>query len=656
MERKLKMGAIKKGTGEYKLVSEGIKKEEYECPECNKEVILRKGEKNRVHYAHKKENKCEYYEKPSESQIHKEGKKLIKRLIEKNWLEIYKECVECREKEYMKIPEYTYDKKVELECSFKYDISNEEINENGTLRIADVAYLNENQEIIWIIEILNTHKTKEEDRPEPWNEIEAKELLKIVDKDKIKIKCSREYTCEKCNEKKYIELNQLNLRNILKSVDLEWFIRYKLGQRIFKKQTEHLRIDYDSMHNNDEVNEKILDLFKKYYGKKKIILKTTKGLVYVRFVEKNENDENINNNVYEEEENANPNEIFINLTGYGTIEIIKYILENIQKKYITINNDLKREDYKKMVNDRVYLSVDYDDRKKKKMGGLWDIEIKNWYVKKTNENLVKILEKYETVKICISNDIKKHIENNKKKDKINNKNVKENIKKEDKIESPMNKENILKIITKKMEEVKNINQQNKYKKLKEICNNDLNVDYRNTINIENEYYISIIHSKTNKRIDCHLKTDNIYMNNMKDKTNQILNCIKRNIKEIPEEIHNIIEHHETYGKIYKNIYEKETLDNINEYELGFDNHDNNYQKNIKNFILLLNYYKIGKNDKEFEEYMDSCVEYKWKIKNIIEWSKSDGSFKRCTNCDCIYSYKNDKIICENKYCKTPIEI
>ena len=94
------MGAIKKGTWEYKLVSEGIKKEEYECPECNKEVILRKGEKNRVHYAHKKENKCEYYEKPSESQIHKEGKKLIKRLIEKNWLEIYKECVECREREY----------------------------------------------------------------------------------------------------------------------------------------------------------------------------------------------------------------------------------------------------------------------------------------------------------------------------------------------------------------------------------------------------------------------------------------------------------------------------------------------------------------------------------------------------------------------------
>ena len=219
----------------------------------------------------------------------------------------------------------------------------------------------------------------------------------------------------------------------------------------------------------------------------------------------------------------------------------------------------------------------------------------------------------------------------------------------------MNKEDILKIIRKKLDEVKNINQQNKYKKLKEICENNLykNIDFCNTLNMENDYYISIIHPKTNKKIGYHLKTDNIYINNgIRHKTNEVFNCVKKNIKKNSLEVHNILTSHETYGKIYKNIYERESFEDINIMEIVFDNHNNNYQKNIENFILLLNYYKIGKNDKEYEEYMNNCIEYKWKIKNIIDWLKSDGTFKRCENCDCIYSYKNNKVICENKYCKT----
>jgi len=410
MEKSIKLGAIDKEEGKYINISYAKKSHKYRCPECEKDVILRKGEKNRKHFAHKRESGCEYYEHPSESQIHKDGKMLIKMLFEKNQLDIYKECIECNEKSKIKMPEYIESNSVELEYSFKYDMYNKRISDKGILKIADIAYLNE-ERIIWICEILNSHKTEEGDRPEPWNEIDAKELLKkdIKEDEKVEIKCNRKHTCEKCYEERYKRLDLLDLKNLLKSVYLEWFIRYKLGQRNFnnEKYVEHLRIDYDSMSNNEEVNERILYLFKKYYKNKYVLLKTTKGLVYVRFINIYENnDEEINKTAEQEEIIANPNKVFINLTGCGTIEIIRYILENIQKEYITINKNSRIEYYRKVINERIYLLVDYEEKNKiKKMGGLWDGELKKWYIKKINENIIKILKKFETIKICISTDV-----------------------------------------------------------------------------------------------------------------------------------------------------------------------------------------------------------------------------------------------------------
>lgn len=265
----LKLGAIKKLNDEYENVCNAKKENEYKCPECESDVILRKGTKNRIHFAHKKESNCKYYEHPSESEIHKEGKRVIKMLLEKNELNIYKKCQKCGEKEFIKIPEYTKEKTVKLEHSFNYDMYNEGfISENGVLRIADVAYLNVDKEIIWICEILNTHKTDEGNRPEPWNEIDAKELLKkdIKENEKVEIKCSREYTCEKCYEKRYKLMDKLSLKELLNSEYLEWFIRYKLGQRKFNNRinTEHLRICFDAI-NKEEVlnNKKIIKLFEK---------------------------------------------------------------------------------------------------------------------------------------------------------------------------------------------------------------------------------------------------------------------------------------------------------------------------------------------------------------------------------------------------------
>lgn len=65
----------------------------------------------------------------------------------------------------------------------------------------------------------------------------------------------------------------------------------------------------------------------------------------------------------------------------------------------------------------------------------------------------------------------------------------------------------------------------------------------------------------------------------------------------------------------------------------------------------MNHYEIGINDNDFREYIDSCIMYNWKVKNVIEWLKSDGKFKRCSKCNCIYSYEKNVLKCINKYCE-----
>jgi len=72
-----------------------------------------------------------------------------------------------------------------------------------------------------------------------------------------------------------------------------------------------------------------------------------------------------------------------------------------------------------------------------------------------------------------------------------------------------------------LDEVKNINQQNKYKKLKELYESDLNIDFCNTLNIDNEYLILIIHPKTNEKIGYHLKN--------KICTNDVINWSKSDV-------------------------------------------------------------------------------------------------------------------------------
>ena len=185
------LGDIKKSTGEYVYPAIANKSDDHICPDCKRDLILRKGSIRVHHFAHcKSDNPCTYYSRPSEAQIHKDAKMLLKTLLDnKTPLNIITNCdpSACPDSraEY-EIPEISETSKITIEYGFDY---------NGR-KVADVAYL-DNGEIVCIFEICNTHQTKPENRPEPWFELDATKFINAVNNGE-EVQCIRKRTCEKC--------------------------------------------------------------------------------------------------------------------------------------------------------------------------------------------------------------------------------------------------------------------------------------------------------------------------------------------------------------------------------------------------------------------------------------------------------------------------
>jgi ssDNA-binding Zn-finger/Zn-ribbon topoisomerase 1 len=133
MSQLLSLGAINKLTGEYVYPKIANKKDEYICPECNKDLILVQGEIRVHHFRHKVDsiNPCHHYSKPTESQIHKDAKMLMKTILEnKTHIQFVRECVSCKISSEITLPEITEGLIITLEHRFNYE---------DELRIADVA-------------------------------------------------------------------------------------------------------------------------------------------------------------------------------------------------------------------------------------------------------------------------------------------------------------------------------------------------------------------------------------------------------------------------------------------------------------------------------------------------------------------------------------
>lgn len=195
------MGAINKTTNKYEYPKIANKINKYKCPFCEKYVIFRNGKIKQPHFAHyKSDNPCSYYEKPNETQIHKDAKLLMKTLLDnKNKILFYRKCYDCL-----------------LNTIFEHKLADNDYNENtlafveyrfyhnNSNRSADVALV-ENEDIKYIFEICHKNKTKEENRPEPWFEINAENLINNINSTKnanneTRIECMRDYKCNFCKQ------------------------------------------------------------------------------------------------------------------------------------------------------------------------------------------------------------------------------------------------------------------------------------------------------------------------------------------------------------------------------------------------------------------------------------------------------------------------
>lgn len=348
----MNFGAINKQTNEYILPSIANKEDIYLCPDCNKGLVLCKGIIRKTYFRHKidKKEPCKYYTSPSESQIHKDAKYRLKNIIENKSIEIHRYCSKCSENTEYSIPIMDETSKIIIEYNFRYNNSN---------KIADVVYL-DNNEIVCIFEICYKHKTKSGNRPEPWFELNADDIVNISEtktKD-IKLKCIRDLKCENCI---YMEE--------LKTTNLEKYIRIKLGQDFenpkyinWEENSKISKDEYDKLNKNDkkyyryyhkrfnfdasdaetrENNRNICNIFNNDLHNNKLVIYSAEGTITGYIVSYN----NYKRHNYWKHSYPGVNEYCLDLpykyckemSGNGTVNIIKHFIQK-SRKFIPSNN------------------------------------------------------------------------------------------------------------------------------------------------------------------------------------------------------------------------------------------------------------------------------------------------------------------------------
>ena len=202
------MGAVNKKTNEYVFPLHALKTDDYKCPICETDIIFKSGKTRRKHYSHKAKSNCSYYNSPSESEIHKEGKRVIKKMLDdKEKLMIWRNCKCCGDDvEVLTLINYTDKMICREEFTFQH---------NSNKRIADVVLLDDDN-INFIFEIFKTHRTDEINRPtDKWCEINAEDLIINTmeernrnDCGEIEIECVRDVLCCECENKHKIKLEE----------------------------------------------------------------------------------------------------------------------------------------------------------------------------------------------------------------------------------------------------------------------------------------------------------------------------------------------------------------------------------------------------------------------------------------------------------------
>ena len=247
------MGAVNKKTNEYVFPLHALKTDDYKCPICETDIIFKSGGIRRKHYSHKAKSNCSYYNSPSESEIHKEGKRVIKKMLDdKEKLMIWRNCKCCGDDvEVLTLINYTDKMICREEFTFQH---------NSNKRIADVVLLDDDN-INFIFEIFKTHRTDEINRPtDKWCEINAEDLIINTMEERnrnecgeIEIECVRDVLCCECENKHKIKLEEKNKKKnyweLMKEEDercLKWaeqeVVRIKKSEYDLVKECDRVTI------------------------------------------------------------------------------------------------------------------------------------------------------------------------------------------------------------------------------------------------------------------------------------------------------------------------------------------------------------------------------------------------------------------------------
>jgi len=197
-------GAIDKETTKLVDPKYAVKRINYECPDCKRDVFVKKGEVRIAHFSHKKDNNrpCTYFNRnPSLDQQHRNAQLKLKEFLNnKIEIDIHRYCIcGCGYNNGTIIPaSHIWEGKTEYKFTF-----------NNSRKSADVALVFGN-DIEAIFEVVHTHYTRERDRPDPWFEIDAKEINALEsDSKKIKLTCIRQLRSPECLKAEQVKNERL---------------------------------------------------------------------------------------------------------------------------------------------------------------------------------------------------------------------------------------------------------------------------------------------------------------------------------------------------------------------------------------------------------------------------------------------------------------
>lgn len=310
------------------------KANKYDCPICKTKVKLNKGECKICYFSHYEKDGCNYYSKEkykevkpeisdkeevekmtieNESIFHKEGKILLKGLIENGYkISFERKCQtsNCCKSLIIEAQPYCDNSKIELEYHMKH---------NDRSIYCDLAHIVD-KEVKMIYEICYRHRTANENRPNNinWVDIDVKNIYDNVSNDEktLVFKCIRYYECDDCKNyiirqeeqrKKRIEANRLELlrkreeeeQRIAEKIEEQIKLKMqneneKVKQNILKleearkkqlekeEQKRKLKIEEQEMKNREEIKKKYGYLFTLWYLKTKTLRGKAKAIYKYR--------------------------------------------------------------------------------------------------------------------------------------------------------------------------------------------------------------------------------------------------------------------------------------------------------------------------------------------------------------------------------------